>query len=335
MKKYTILVLITTLIVSCSNTKKTEKFTDLNRWQMVGSVKSCEESSYEAIEKFGLIIADERLKSSFKKVRLFNPGGFITQEYVYIHDTTLYLKFTKKYDFNNNIIKDVTNDYLSNKERVEILIYDELGKKIENSNYDSDGKIQSRSIYFYDKDENMIERRHYDSNGNLTSKDIYKYDKAGNNIESINFSGNGEFKQKNVTIYDDNGYWFENTSYDKYGNIIRKEIAKNDQRGNCLEYQLNRFDNGFFNRITRLYDNTDKKIEESNYHSDGSLKGNSRYTYDSNGNIVEVYNKYSDNSPDVVYSYSYKYDGHGNWIEEISFRNGSPESINVRKIVYY
>ena len=66
--------------------------------------------------------------------------------------------------------------------------FNEDGNKTEETSYNSDGELQSKSKYQYDKDGNKTEETSYNSDGELQSKSKYQYDMNGNKTEDTSYN---------------------------------------------------------------------------------------------------------------------------------------------------
>ena len=121
-------------------------------------------------------------------------------------------------------------------------IYDEKGNKIEENDYDSDGRLDSKTTYKYDEKGNIIEENDYDSDGRLDSKYIYKYDEKGNKIEENRYDSNGRLSQKTTYKYDEKGNTIEKNDYDSDGRpaenySYKYEYDKNNNWTQRIEYK--------------------------------------------------------------------------------------------------
>jgi hypothetical protein len=175
------------------------------------------------------------------------------------------------------------------------------------------GEIQKTNLSFkyimrYDAKGNGIEAFCYNADGSFNSKETYQYAK-GNRIETNYYSANGSFDGKYINKYDDKDNRIEANNYSANGSLDHKYIMKYDAKGN--------------------------QIEANYYKADGSLDLKYIMKYDAKGNQIEENYYKADGSLDYKETYQYKFDGKGNWIKRITFKNQIPKSIYEREYEYY
>lgn len=209
-----------------------------------------------------------------------------------------------------------------------ICSFNEIGKKTEESQYNSDGSllISGRWIYKYDDKMNNIEINMYSSDGSLNDKNIYIYDDKGNKTEWNAYNSNGSLSFKWSYKYDDKGNLIESNNYSSKGSLIAKYIYKYDDKGNKIEENLYLPNNELMGKTTYVYDDKGNEIEKQDYKSDGSLGNKSIKKYDDKGNMIKW---------DEDITYKYNFDEAGNWIKQIEFKNSIPQTIREREIIYY
>jgi hypothetical protein len=132
--------------------------------------------------------------------------------------------------FNEKGIKIEESQYDSNDslEHKYTYKYDDKGNEIEMNSFKSDGSLKFKNTYKYDDKYNKTEENSYASNGSLNYKNIYKYDDKGNEIEEDDFKSDGSLDYKFTYKYDYNkaGNWLKETGFinDKPKNITVREI---------------------------------------------------------------------------------------------------------------
>lgn len=145
-------------------------------------------------------------------------------------------------DFGNNIEDSIYNsDGLISIHKFKC---DISGKRIEEKDYDADGKLNLKIIIEYDNRGNEVERKYYNKDGKIYIHTSYKYDDAGNNIEVNQFDDGGNLKSKTTSKYDDKYNNIENDIYDENNHLKFSGISKYefDKKGNwikCVEYDNN------------------------------------------------------------------------------------------------
>ena len=95
------------------------------------------------------------------------------------------------------------------------IIYNEKRDKIEQNNYNSDSRLDSKTTYKYDEKGNNIEKNNYYSDGSLNYKTTYKYDEKGNKIEENWYDSDGSLYEKHTYKYeyDKNNNWTQRIQY--------------------------------------------------------------------------------------------------------------------------
>jgi hypothetical protein len=247
-------------------------------------------------------------------------GGFKTRtSYIYFYDD-------EKLDIKSN-------------EKLELIKYDEFGKKIawfefshdsiyekeffkynhkgnllNEVNYDKSGEVVSMTKYKYDNKDNMIEKIEYDNAESVISTENIKYDDFQNIIEEIhNYSdGSNDFSYKYSLKYDKNGRIIEKID-SVYENFYKKKW-------------------NFEGKWIYKYNNKGSKIEEKKYDCEDSLELTHSYIYDIIGNIVMDEYKYPDEY--IYFKISYKYNKIGNITEFIEFGKGKESDKPKVKVVY-
>ena len=195
--------LLSTIVIlfflGCSSNSKYEN--DVTRLNLKGKVKSINEFSYEAIEKFGNIKRGKRkrkLSWDLDEYIIFDNKGNKIEENKYSSDGNLKYKYTYKYD---------------NK-----------GNKIEVNYYNSDGSLESKQLYKYDNNGNEIEADYYNPVGSLADKWTYKYNEKGNIIEVNNYNSAGSLIGNAIHKYDEKGKRIEANLYISDGRLDSKFI---------------------------------------------------------------------------------------------------------------
>ena len=122
------------------------------------------------------------------------------------------------------------------------IIYNEKRDKIEQNNYNSDSRLDSKTTYKYDEKGNNIEKNNYYSDGSLNYKTTYKYDEKGNMIEANFYNSDGSLSFKLTYKYDEKGNMIEATYYNSDGRLDSKttykyEYDKNNNWTQRIQYR--------------------------------------------------------------------------------------------------
>lgn len=104
-------------------------------------------------------------------------------------------------------------------ERKNIIVFDEKGIKIEESQYDSNDSLEHKYTYKYDDKGNEIEMNSFKSDGSLKFKNTYKYDDKGNKTEENSYASNGKLNYKNTYKYDAMGNETEEDDFKSDGTL--------------------------------------------------------------------------------------------------------------------
>ncbi len=217
--------------------------TDLQKDNLIGTVKSVEESYYLT----GINIADEgEMGLESIVVTKYGKNGFIIEKNGENLDGTLNYRNIYKYDSvtgllvetnfydENEKLKYTTNFKFENGNLIEENIFDEFG----NPSYSFSNK--------YDANGNLIEEHFYNENGVLIWKSIFTVDPKGAVLEKKTIIDESfeELNTKETYVYDTKGniisskrYGLENTfdlitnkyEYDSQGNWIKRTEFENNK----------------------------------------------------------------------------------------------------------
>lgn len=227
MKKLILVLLATFSLIACITDKKN----DLQKFNLQGNVKSITEVE-DDIKKDSVIHTSEAYPQYITLLK-FNEKGNLTKMSFYHSKNILASETLYKYNDKGYLIEEEHHNYdfffpVSSKH---IPKYDDKGNLIEKDNYDSDGKLTSKTKYKYDGKGNEIERNIYKPDGSLDSKWTFKYDNKGNTIEENVYNSNGSLNSKITYRYND-----KNIIEEAY-NGRNKETYKyeHDDKGNWIK----------------------------------------------------------------------------------------------------
>lgn len=183
---------------------------------------------------------------------------------------------------------------------IEILLNPQGNKSVEN-NYSSDGSLVYIISYKYDEKGYLTEKHEQNSDGTVASKSTYQFDDSGH--------------LKVMNRYNFGGALTSKTSY------------KYDNKGNMIEQNTFKPDGSLSSWSTRKYDDRGNEVERIWYRADGSILSKPAiWKYNDQGDIIEG---------SGGYTYQFEYDEKGNWIKRTALKNGKPEVITDRVILYY
>jgi hypothetical protein len=290
------------LFLNCGfSLKEKHKKNDLEQYGYRGTVKSVRMIDYLVEDKFGELI--KTIKTIDLYV-LFNSKGYRIQSIVYPNDIELNKPVSTeihKYDDKEQMVETITLKPDSSLKIRTIYKYDNNGNKIEECWFDPDGSVSMKYFFIYGNNRNKSEERWCRADSSIVCKYIFKYDEKDNLIESDCVQPNGSLKSKKICKYDNNGNLLEENYIKPEGNL---EIR---------------------------YDNKGNMIERKSHKSDGSILEDCFFKNDNRGNEIEANWLISKNS----FKYTYKYDVRGNWIQKITFVNGTQKASTERIIEYF
>lgn len=301
--KYHFLFLILPFL-SCKNNHKDS---DLIKKELKGKVKTLEESTFKAIEKFGKITKNGKDSTGYYnsdyKIN-FNKIGNEISKTKYNNNKEIKYESSKIYDQNNNLleINSVTKD--SGHTSKWTYKYNKAGDIIEKKLY-SNKEITDFWTYIYDENGMMIESNWYFGNGNLFLKTINEYVKGAISV-STKYNSEGVFSSSKEFTYNSEKQVVEEINYDKSKKLEMR--AK-------YEYS------------------EDKKILKESFYEPNSIRAISEYKYDENLNPIVINNFFKGKESKTIFYYDY--DEMKNWIKKTKVINGKPYQIIERKFEYY
>ncbi|MCL2650249.1 MAG: hypothetical protein FWD60_04375 [Candidatus Azobacteroides sp.] len=275
-----------------------------------GQVKKIKITGYYVNDKFGEITKKDVL--SWKRVVYDIKGATIESE------------SWKKSD-NKEPIK-----------KIYVIRYDNQNKE-EQVCYNSDGTLDSKAVWTYDNQNREIESVFYNSDGTLNFKVVSKYDND-KIIQENCYKGDGSLSQKVLYKYNNDTTNREELTYDSSENLTSKWLVcdKNDIPLESYSYYKSLF--GYDEKTVYKHDNTGKETYQASYkdYGNGYVKDAEEF-YNENGDIIMEKSYGNADNGVIDYTYQYKYDKKGNWIEKIVFETEAKivSSIIEREIEYY
>lgn len=250
MKKIIILILLTTISCTKGQNKSENHLSSLN---LLGEIKSIEETTYQATVKFGEPVKTNNI---YKKTEVFfNESGYKSME-KQEYSTTIYeydnknnvstetqnfpdgsqmIKFINKYNDDNKLIEVET--FGTDKSLFEKSKYEYENNKVIINKYNKEGKFESRWVDIINEDNKVVQSFSYDKNGELNLEWKFNFDERGNKTQNIlvksdfpsqNKNEIKEYNEKNeeskISFFNSNGDVISNFTY-KY---------KYDQKNNWI-----------------------------------------------------------------------------------------------------
>lgn len=190
-------------MLACSDTRKER--TDWTLLNLKGKVKEFKEESFYAVEESGKAAkGDKGGKDPHMIHVVFNKNGYRTNEYMYEHDYSLYLK----HDYirnDNGKISEMIQTYGSTNETTRFVFeYEENGHAAKLTAYDKDGSLDYTQQFTYNDDGYVILTEIYFFNSYMNRKILSTYNDSYNNIETTFLDYNDELLYKLTYSYDSN-----------------------------------------------------------------------------------------------------------------------------------
>lgn len=188
------------------------------------------------------------------------------------------------YEYDENGDLEHWNEYL----------YDEDGVRIGDLSHYSDGD-ETNVRYYYNSDGTLRKRVQSHGDGEVISNVEYEYDAAGNQIAKLELNGDGSLKRLNEYTYDENSLEIGYASYDADG----------------LRYW-----------VEYTYDDAGRKLTDTMFDEDGTLRSYEARVYDAYGNAVSDVTYEPDGSVKSESTYERAYDADGNMVSSVYLRDG-------------
>lgn len=131
-----------------------------------------------------------------------------------------------KKDIKKNKVKSLTETIISYENGKEIIHndlirkFDKNGQVIEETNFDKNGKIKTKTISKFNNLEDKVEETVLDGNNRQISREVYKYDAEDEKSEEWHYNEKNEFESKSVYVVK-NGLKIERKTYDSKGKLIQ------------------------------------------------------------------------------------------------------------------
>lgn len=244
-----------------------------------------------------------------------------------------------EYDEYGRLYKSITISWTDGKPKgYTIYEYDEMDRCVCENRYDANDANAGKREYTYDEKGNCLSDISYNSSGEIVTSDVYEYDDNGNVI-SHNVIDVTKTETKYEYEYDENGKLLYETKYadiaykmeylyNENGELYRINTFwddvdwgyyeyKYDENGNCIE-EISTVEKAEL-RYEMIYDDNNRMVEKKSYFksADWVLDLYAGYTYDTDGNLIEVKDLINDSMIE-----EYSYDITGNLVKENYYYSG-------------
>jgi antitoxin component YwqK of YwqJK toxin-antitoxin module len=218
---------------------------------------------------------------------------------------------------------------------------------VEHSEYDKNGNLIKKGIYYsnknlaeyefvhtfsYDDKGNHIETIEKNLKGEVKSIDKYKIEK-GLITESVEYNPNGEITNKTIFKYDNYGNWIEVVFYDESGKIKSKRTRKFNDRNEEIE-QISYNKDGEIESIRRLVELKDGWKKYQIFNEKNELESEYLFVENENGGIIEsIWKNIKENSENKTIT---EFDENGLELKITKFENnGEPQILKIIERVKY
>jgi len=266
------------------------------------------ESTHDPIKDAdGKGYSPEIAENSFVTKSLFNRDGILLSN--------------EQFDVRGNSVDKEVYQYDEKNNLVEIVTYHLIN-------------VSGKRVNKFDAMNRLIEWNEFDAYGNHTGKQTTRLDEDGNKIETMYSVIKDRLHKKSEYHYNSLGQNVEN-DYFLNSMVMRKETNRFDQLGNKVEhiqYNLARSEE----RITHFkYDSLNNVIESVMLNGNLLIESKVLATYDDKHNVLRQFTYGISGNLKEYVRHRYEYDEVGNWTKDITFIDGSPVSVRIRKIEYY
>jgi hypothetical protein len=157
--------------------------------------------------------------------------------------------------------------------------FNEKGLAVKETVFNSEGKEDLVITYSYDANNNLILANALNKDSSILFRETSGYDKNNNREEFYHYLPDGTFKYKNIAAYDNKNRMTELSWY---------------------------WPSGFRSKNIYTYDGF-KKTSDVEFSENGNLTYEWKYKYDSNDNLIEATQYYSDNVINAKINYEYNF----------------------------
>ena len=258
----------------------------------------------------------EKLTYPLSQKQFISKDNFITTETVYdsLKNIVQFSKKTQKGQVIEEQKNSFSDDYIiredyfisGNNRPSKTIEITRNGDVIKNKViYSETRKIVDSIVYVYDK-HNPIKETHYNQNKEVTATLLFLYNE--NNLAAVKY-------------------------LDKNGNDEAvEEFEYNSKKQLTYKYVFNKYDNSIYEEIN-VY-NKNNKIEKSETKLNNVILTSTQYTYNPQGDLIQLEMNNFTNKENYLENISYVYDKKGNWISKEVEINNKPIYKTSRKISY-
>ena len=177
-------------------------------------------------------IKTDHTAEKIQSIKEYDQHENLIKESIYQKKDTIYKTCT--YDANANLIEEVKVSKFRPRSVRSTYTYNDKNLMVEQSNYEFDGKLESKTIYKYRSDETFEEVMKENSHG---VKDRHKYDENGLKVEHAYSRDGNNWQVLEVREYNRQGDQIKRVSFTKEGDLLKDRSFeyKYDDKGNWIE----------------------------------------------------------------------------------------------------
>lgn len=163
--------------------------------------------------------------------------------------------------------------------------YDEANALIEESAFDSEGRLEGRLAYTRDRNGRVSRRTQYGAAGEVSLEDAFQYDERGLLVARVTLYSDGKLLKRVLRYYDASSRLTVEERYDANGLYEREDYAY-DERGHLSHIKTFNAKNELKKRIKRSCGTDGRILEETVFDAGGRTRSRTEYQYDERGNWV-------------------------------------------------
>ncbi|MBO8473472.1 MAG: hypothetical protein IAB81_07600 [Bacteroidetes bacterium] len=179
-------------------------------------------------------------------------------------------------------------------------LYNERGQILESQIVSADGATVEKTVYVY-KRGRLATMTVTDAQDSLKKHEVYKY-YGKDSVKAVFSYKEGKTAGRRIMKYDENGFNTENVTYSDKNKVLSSFVLGYDEAGRNVSIES---ENIFFGDL-----DSDMTYDENGFRSSLTMKGKQAET---------------------VFTFKFRLDSLGNWIERATYKNGSENPIRIER----
>lgn len=218
------------------------------------------------------------------------------------------------------------------------IAFNEIGRVVKELRYDLDGHLSEMGFTKYDANGNKTEVAFLNPRGGLLSSLVYEYDNAGRLLGRVSTQAHGLIiKQRSRATYDQAGNTTEELWRYEDGTLSRRYVYRYGPSGQLAEQILYTYDDdgSIEGKTSSIYDEKEKVINAACFDKDDRpIEDRTEWTYNDDGEAIEVVTFNLNGDLYSTTSYSYRFDAQRNWIKRLEVSKTAKSVFETRGITY-